>query len=136
MSALPGTQDSTRVLSTYFCMELREIHKKSRVLAEIFEGRIDYIVQKISEAYNLENAEWEWTEGTDMHIGVFCAAFSQYPDGEYDRELPMAILSGSANDVEAIIHGDLVSLRRSIPTRWLFEDFEEELLNSRIGWKQ
>ncbi len=102
----------------------KKLKKEFSDLNEIIIDRIDYIITFIYKASSLKgkNFSW-WFDGADENeVGDFWVNYN-ISNGEIcfltDPQLSMLIIDK---------YGDMWECGGSIPDRWLFEDFENEII--------
>lgn len=110
-----------------------QIHKLFSLKAEV-EGfvmdRVEYIIEKIAATFDSEVKWWSFPCSSEYHsMGNFYDAYNddcfQF-EGEFKRSDWCIILDD----------GEEYDLNNEFPTRWLYEEFEEELINGKKELEQ
>lgn len=109
--------------------EASELANKAGALEDIITNRIHYIMESIFNTFKANAAYWYFYGAGEGEQGDF---WRQYSDEE------ICVVVDRCSDELIILLNDKTewSLCSSIPTRWLFEDFEEELKNGKIAFEE
>lgn len=88
--------------------------------------RIDYIVRTIAKSYGTNLKGWWFHDAPEGGMGTFQPDRNQIGDIYWDIKG-----DGGYDKALCVIDGATWSLWDSFPTRWLWEDFEQELLSGK-----
>lgn len=93
--------------------------------------RVDYIIEKIADTFDSEVKWWSFPCSSEYHsMGNFYDAYNddcfQF-EGEFKRSHSWTII---------LDDGEEYDLNNEFPTRWLYENFEEELINGKKELEQ
>lgn len=116
-------------LTKEFADQAREYAENANRLESQIIGRINYIMGSIFNLFNEDQAYWYFYGGNGR----------EQEDGSlwdhYSDDLIEVSVDCEGYDVCCILQdGSEFDLRNGIPTRWLFEDFEEELKNGKTQY--
>lgn len=90
------------------------------------EGRLDYIMKCIFDCFNMKDAFWYFKDAGEGEVGNL---WDYYTDEHIDVVIETRKSFGM---LKIITNEDMeLSLVDGIPTRWLFIDFENELLEGK-----
>lgn len=107
------------------------------ILNCILEDRITYIVELVCKVCKRKFVDWYYPNISDDEFGNFDSA--TFTKGRYGDSIKLEIEIGSnynrniLTDVIILKNGEECNLSE-IPTRWLVEDFEGELINGRKAY--
>lgn len=90
--------------------------------------RVDYIVRKNAEIWGVELLWWDWGNRRNHS-----------EDGEGEGYFEFDMIEGVELRLSGEINSAVYKIRENIfnfPTRWLYEDFEEEALSNFQTYKQ
>ena len=109
--------------------EYKQYTKKSEVIKEIIEDRITKIIKFIVEDAGYVLDTWYFSDADEGQMGTLHI----YDDYISNIEIHLASKSSILkNDFIYIIDGyEWSFMDGKIPTKWLFDDFEEEIKNGR-----
>jgi hypothetical protein len=92
------------------------------------DERVEYIINKICNTFNVQLDWWSYSHSDD-NGGEFCDAYSE------DQITPCINLESDYNPCVILLNnGSEWGLMDGIPIDWLFEDFEEELVNGKAAY--
>jgi len=95
------------------------------------EDRLDYIIRTVYQAFGYQIQYWWYEDAEEGELGSLWRAFSQFQiegisvGAEVTKEMVILLKDGSEYE-----------LTYSVPTRWLFEDFEDELLQGKKAYEE
>jgi hypothetical protein len=105
-------------------------YKNARIKADVLQDkivkRLDYIVATIFKTFKVKKYTWYFIDAAEGEVGTFTYDEPEiYMAWEYDK--------GMMTDDMIIIDrdGEEYMFDGSIPTRWLFENFETELTKGK-----
>lgn len=103
----------------------KKLNEEISDLNEIIIDRVDYIITFLFEIFSKKKGYSWWFDGAGEHeVGNF---WSNYYAGEIEFCTDI-----SFSEMEIIDkNGDLWACGGSFPDRWLFEDFENEILEGK-----
>jgi hypothetical protein len=117
-------------LTTALVANAQELAKQSGILDEQIINRIHYIMVSVFNLFKKKDAYWYFYGAGEGEVGNL---WSHYGSNE------ISIVADNCPGEEMVIidkFGDDWGFGDSIPTRWLFEDFEKELTEGKLKYEQ
>jgi hypothetical protein len=105
--------------------EAEELATKAGRLEEKIVDRLHYIVTSIFKLFNKKDAYWYFYGAAEGEVGDLWS--------HYDIDSISIVADNCPDDSMVILlkDGSEWGLDDGIPTRWLFEDFEQEVVNGK-----
>jgi len=103
----------------------KELLKKAGKYTSEIEKRIGYITDKIYETFNLKKEDWGFTEGVEA------GEYGSFDMSSNKDKIFISSAPGLYDEIIITKEGEEWCFDCSIPTRWLFEDFEKELKDGK-----
>lgn len=106
-------------------------NEESTIDSNIIGNRFDYIILKIAEIFNNEIDNWYFTDAREDSWGALEDSLSGnkiYPIINFKKN--------KLNPMKVFIDKELFDLKLEIPTKWLTNDFEEELIEARDSYEE
>ena len=111
--------DKTKPIAHGTVADWKETRKRADILEEQIVDRMGYIIQTIAKTFNAQFETWYFSDAQEGQMGSLTwdepELFSVW---DIRNRKEMAIITES---------GEEYRFDNSIPTRWLFENFEQEL---------
>lgn len=120
----------TKTITPDFVQEAKELARKSGGFDEQIVKRIHYIMLSIFNAFGKRNAYWYFYGAPEGEQGNLWRYFDEETIGVIVDDCPGDSMVIILND------GSEWGLEDSIPTRWLYEDFEAELHDGKRKYKE
>lgn len=119
------SKDKSAKLDIEFFDKYYEAAQKASELREVIEDRITYIIKTICKTFNCKFDTWYVYGAAEGEVGNI--------DGALEDDFVHLIIESELDDDCAILTIDSreYSLRYGFPRIWLFQDFEEELINGK-----
>ncbi len=107
------------------------IRRELRQSSDAIIDRLTYIFKKIARVCDFEFFDWNVIGANEGEYGVIDLLFSNDKIRSYQVEF--SELRGLHYDavVPIILNGRTIDLKYSFPKRWMFENFENELVEGR-----
>jgi hypothetical protein len=100
-------------------------------LSEILEERITFILQRLTAIFGGELDTWYFDEAEENEVGNLSHHLDSNSIDELHLEYKRNITCGRNGMVIIDKFGKEYGCGYEIPTRWLFEDFEQEIINGK-----
>lgn len=127
---MPTFTDITKPITPELVKEAEALAIRSGLLEEQIVDRINYIMQSIFKLFSKKNAYWYFYGAGEGEVGNLWAHYDQYHIDVVIDECP------GESMVILLKDGTEWGFDDSIPTRWLFEDFETELTEGKKKYKE
>src|SRR5512135_1329026 len=110
--------------------EAEELATRLGKMEEKITDRIHYIMLSIFKLFSKKDAYWYFYGAGEGEVGPFWA--------HYDKDQIGVVIDNCPGETMVILlkNGDEWGFEDSIPTRWLFEDFEEELIQGKKKFEE
>lgn len=119
----PLTQD--------ICTDIENLFSERSRISALLTGRVNYIIEEMARVFNVKISWWSFSNPSEyVSEGSFEDSYGQdYFEFEWelDRCKDCTILNKD---------GRLIDLNNEFPTRWLYEPFEDELLEGKSRLEQ
>lgn len=109
--------------------EWQALKSKASALEDDIEQRIDYIIRFWFATFDAKLDTWYFVDANEGEVGNL----SYHMNDEEISSIHVEMKSGNFKDDEYIIDkfGNEWGWESSIPTRWLFENFEQEIIGGK-----
>ena len=107
-----------------FLLDAEELATKAGKMEEQIVNRLEYIMQLSFQLFGQKKAYWYFHNAEEGEVGDFWRS--------YDKDQITMVVCDCNNSMLIIDKtGSDWGIADSVPTRWLFEDFEQELINGK-----
>lgn len=111
-----------------FVKEGRALAAKAGAFEDQIVNRIGYIMECIFELFDKKNAYWYFRGADEGEVGDLWAHYQEHCSSSID----LIVDNCPGPEMVLILEtGEDWGFSDSIPSRWLFEDFEQELINGK-----
>lgn len=115
--------DSKKPLAHGMVADWKENRKRADVLEVQISDRMNYIITTVCKTFNVDLETWYFSDAQEGEMGhLYWDEPELFSVWDVKEKKDMTILTRD---------GEEYYFDNSIPTRWLFENFEEELENGK-----
>ena len=119
-----------KTLTPELVAEAEDLVSRAGKLEEKITDRIHYIMTSIFKLFGKKSAYWYFYGAGEGEVGPLWA--------HYDKEMIGVVIDDCPGESMVILlkDGSEWGFDDGIPTRWLFEDFEEELTQGKKNYEE
>jgi len=104
---------------------------------EKIEKRIDHILRRVYQEFNSTLDHWYWDDALEGDVGQLHRHLDRnFREGSVITGYIIEATSGDAGEWCIILNDGTVHDLYGIPAKWLFEDFETELVEGKRLWEE
>lgn len=128
-----------KAIDKEFVERARSMAREASIMEDVIADRIDYIIREMCKTFNTKLLYWYFPDAAEGEVGNLWEHFSNEQISVITQFLGDKSKNGSSRTMSIIDKFDnelFFDFDSFIPTRWLFEEFENELIEGKKKFEE